>query len=79
MGDVIKVTLTIYNNLLNVSSYKYTNISLECFSFTLKRRQCYALAEKIQISWGIYMVSVMAICCNNIRVDVQKSNKSKKY
>ena len=32
MGDVIKVTLTIYN-LLNVSLDKYTNVSLKCFVF----------------------------------------------
>ena len=32
MGDVIKVTLTIYN-LLNVSLDKYTNVCLKCFVF----------------------------------------------
>ena len=32
MGDVIKVTLTIYN-LLNVSLDKYTNVYFKCFRF----------------------------------------------
>ena len=32
MGDVIKVTLTIYN-LLNVSLDKYTNVQFKCFMF----------------------------------------------
>ena len=32
MGDVIKVTLTIYN-LLNVSLDKYTNVHLKCLIF----------------------------------------------
>ena len=32
MGDVIKVTLTIYN-LLNVSLDKYTNVQFKCLIF----------------------------------------------